>query len=288
MHALLADAHTRLAASSDEPRLDSEVLLACVLGRNRSWLFAHPEYRPGAECNQQFRTLVGLRAQGHPVSYLTGHRDFWSMTLTVTPDTLIPRPETEHLVELALETASAMTKSVLDLGTGSGALALALASERPQWRLVATDRSAKALAVARKNAARLGLKNLEFLESDWFSAIPGGRVFEVIVSNPPYIPGDDPHMAHGDLRFEPREALVSGTDGLRDIAVIIRDARKHLSPGGWLWLEHGHDQQQAVVDLLREAGYSNVRAHRDIAGQPRNSGGRWMPQPGQSVANNPS
>jgi release factor glutamine methyltransferase len=274
---LVTAACARLSTCTEQPRTDSEVLLAFVLDKGRSWLFAHPEFQPGPAQSQRFRSLIDLRAQGHPISHLTGHRDFWTITLTVTPDTLIPRPETEHLVELALQTEIPPHAQVLDLGTGSGAVALALAAERPAWRLLATDRSTKALTVARANAARLGLNNISFLESNWFDSLAAGQMFDLIVSNPPYIAGNDRHMTQGDLRFEPREALVSGIDGLRDIDVIIRGACRHLHAGGWLWLEHGHDQQQAVEAMLRESNYSEIRSQRDLAGQPRNSGGRWIP-----------
>ncbi|MCB1774450.1 MAG: peptide chain release factor N(5)-glutamine methyltransferase [Gammaproteobacteria bacterium] len=272
---LLAEARARLAGTSPEPRLDSEVLLAFALKRERTWLFAHPETGLAEADAARFHALVQQRVRGVPVNYLTGRREFWSLALAVTPDTLIPRPETEQLVEIVLELDLPRNARVLDLGTGSGAIALALGQERPDWRLVATDRSAAALAVAAGNAKRLALANIAFASGDWFDALPAGAIFDLVVSNPPYIPDADPHLARGDLRFEPRDALASGEDGLRDLGAIIDRAPEFLRPGGWLWLEHGFDQREAVMAMLAQRGFRDCRHHADAAGNPRNSGGRW-------------
>jgi release factor glutamine methyltransferase len=272
---LLAEARRQLTGTSPDPRLDGEALLAFALERDRAWLFAHPEAEPAAADITRFRALLQQRAQGVPVNYLTGRREFWSLSLEVSPDTLIPRPETEQLVEIALALDLPAEARVLDLGTGSGAIALALASERPAWQLVASDRSEGALAIATGNARRLNLSNVRFVLSDWFDALQAEPAFDLIVSNPPYIPDADPHLTRGDLRFEPRDALASGTDGLRDITRIIAQAPDFLGPGGWLWLEHGFDQRDPVMAALARQGYRDCRHYADSAGNPRNSGGRW-------------
>jgi release factor glutamine methyltransferase len=273
--ALLERARARLAGGCADPRLDAEVLMAHVLGRDRSWLYAHAdESLPAAEA-ERFATLLERRGGGVPVSQITGRRAFWKLDLAVSPATLIPRPETEHLVEAALHTALPADARVLDLGTGSGAVALALAIERPGWRICAVDRSQAALLVARANAHEHGLDHVDMLVSDWFGALREAPLFDLVVSNPPYIPDQDPHLARGDLRFEPRAALAAGVDGLDAIARIVDAAPRHLRPGGWLWLEHGYDQQEAVSDLLQARGFSTVTRQRDLAGLPRDTGARW-------------
>lgn len=267
----LADAlsaATRLT-DSDSPRLDAELLLAHALGRDRSYLRAHPDAELGPSQAAEFERLMAARARGEPVAYLTGKREFWSLELRVTPATLIPRPETELLVEQALALIPPGTASeMLDLGTGSGAIALALAKERPRCRVTAVDISRDALEIARGNAAALGLSNLQFLHGDWFEPLRGRR-FRVIVSNPPYVAASDPHLGKGDLRFEPSQALSSGADGLRDIRSIVGDAMHHLEAGGHLLLEHGHEQAIAVRVLLREAGFMDARSIRDLSGHER-------------------
>ena len=256
-------------------RVDAEALLLHVLGQPRSWLYAHADDEPGLDVQTAFDALVARRAAGEPVAYLTGRRGFWTLELEVTPATLIPRPETELLVELALARLPVdAAASVADLGTGSGAIALALASERPRAQVVATDASAAALAVARRNAQRLAIANVRFAEGDWLAPLAGGR-FALIVSNPPYIEAADPHLAQGDLRYEPASALASGADGLDAIRRIVADARAHLEPGGWLLFEHGWNQGDAARALLHAAGYTQVFTAQDLESRDRVSGGTW-------------
>ncbi len=275
LRTLLDEATRYLAAVSDTPRLDAEVLLAAALQRPRSYLFTWPERVPEPVQAARFAAWLERRRQGEPIAYLLGQREFWSLELRVTPDTLIPRPETELLVELALDRLPAdQALTVADLGTGSGAIALALASERPQVRLIATDRSAAALAVARDNARRLGMAQIEFRQGDWCAALAGERC-ALIAANPPYLADADPHAQRGDLRFEPRPALVAGPEGLEALRVIIATAPDVLEAGGWLLLEHGYDQGEAVPALLRERGFVAVGQHRDGAGLSRVSSGRW-------------
>jgi release factor glutamine methyltransferase len=270
----LAGAAQCLAASSPSPRIDADVLLGHVLGKDLTWLRLHDEVEiPEADC-ARLAALLARRAQGEPVAYLTGRRGFWSLDLAVDAATLIPRPDTETLVEWALELLPrGLHASALDLGTGSGAIALALKAERPRCTVAAVDRSAAALAVARGNGERLGLA-VRFVESDWYARLAGER-FDLIVANPPYIRPDDPHLAQGDLRFEPTSALVAAEDGLRDLRLIIEGAREHLYGDGWLLLEHGHDQGAAVRDLLRGHGFAGIATRRDYGGNDRITGGRW-------------
>jgi release factor glutamine methyltransferase len=265
--ALLQAATQRL--HSDSPALDAEVLLAHALGRPRSYLRAWPERIPDAAAQARFADLLARRIRGEPVAYLTGTREFWSLSLDVTPDTLIPRPDTETLVTLALELIPTDADwRIADLGTGSGAIALALARERPGCRVTATDSSPAALAVAQGNALRHGLENIEFVAGDWCSALNGNR-FALIVSNPPYIPAGDPHLAQGDVRFEPRGALAAGEAGLDALRDIVRCAAGHLAGPGWLLLEHGYNQGEAISMLLGEAGYRDISDHSDHAGLGR-------------------
>lgn len=272
---LLADAAARIGGES--ARFDAELLLAHALGRTRAWLFAWPEFEPDAAQRAAFERLVAARARGEPAAYLTGRRGFHSLELAVTPAVLIPRPETELLVELALERIPRdAAVEVADLGTGSGAIALSLARERPRARVLATDASADALAVACGNARRLGIGNVDFARGDWCAAL-GGRRFDLIVSNPPYIEAADPHLAQGDLRFEPAAALASGADGLDAIRAIVAGAGVNLRERGWLLLEHGHAQGEAVRALLRAHGFAGVATARDVEGRERVGFGRWRP-----------
>ncbi|WP_445144474.1 peptide chain release factor N(5)-glutamine methyltransferase [Dyella sp. Tek66A03] len=266
---LLTDAALQLG-----DRLEAELLLVHVLDKPRSWLIGHADEALDASHATRYAALVERRRHGEPVAYITGRRGFWSLDLEVTPATLIPRPETELLVELALDKLPAKKPSrVADLGTGSGAIALAVARECPHALVVATDASTEALAVARRNAERLGIANVTFAQGDWLAALADQR-FDLIVSNPPYIEAGDPHLAQGDLRFEPFSALASGRDGLDDIRRIVADARAHLEAGGWLMMEHGWHQGEAVRSVLLGAGYAEVFTAVDLEQRDRVSGGR--------------
>ncbi|RAP59439.1 peptide chain release factor N(5)-glutamine methyltransferase [Oleiagrimonas sp. MCCC 1A03011] len=264
------------AAERVAERGDAEWLLMHVLGVDRAWLFAHATDPVDAASAQAFEALLQRREQGEPVAYILGRRGFWHLDLEVTPDTLIPRPETELLVELALQRMPQdVPLQVVDLGTGSGAIALALASERPQAQVTAVDVSASALQVARRNALANGLERVEFLQGDWYGPL-ADRQFDLIVSNPPYIEHDDAHVGQGDLRFEPRGALVSGADGLDAIRVLVAGARRHLRARGWLLMEHGWKQGPAVRALLTDdGGFTHVFTACDLEGRERVSGARF-------------
>jgi release factor glutamine methyltransferase len=254
--------------------LDAELLLAHVLGQTRARLRSHPEATLAAGQTQLYLELIGRRAAGEPLAYLTGRREFWSLDLAVTPAVLIPRPETELLVERALVLGTRAASRVADLGTGSGAVALALAHERPGWQLVATDISAAALAVARANAAALGLARVEFLEGSWYEPLRGAR-FDLLVSNPPYVAANDPVLADAALAHEPPLALTPpGGDALAALRILAHGAAAHLVPGGWLLLEHGATQAAAVRGELVAAGLAHVRSHRDLAGHERMTEGQ--------------
>ena len=270
---LLAEARRALGGDAEAVG-EAELLLARVLQRDRSWLIAWPEAEVATQDAARFRDWVARRAAGEPVAHILGERDFWTLRLQVNRHTLIPRPETEHLVEWALQRLPAEAPlRVIDLGTGSGAIALALAAERPAWRIFASDRSAAALAVARANAARMNLP-VRLLQTDWLAGVAGP--FELIVSNPPYVAEDDPHLAQGDLPREPRSALTAGRDGLDAIRQILAQAPQRLAPGGWLLLEHGHDQAPACRALMDEAGLTEVASGRDLAGHWRFTHGRRL------------
>jgi release factor glutamine methyltransferase len=261
-----------LRNSSDSPRLDAELLLGCVLGLSRAGLIARGGDSVAAEREQAYADLIDRRARGAPVAYLTGTREFWSLPLTVTPDVLVPRPETELLVELALERmperdpSTSRVGSVLDLGTGSGAIALAIASERPAWRVTGVDVSPAALEVAIQNSRDLGLAHVEWRLGSWFEAVPG-EIFDVIVANPPYVAAEDPALQ--TLWAEPSIALGAGPDGLDALSAIIRGAASHLRDGGRLLLEHGSTQAPDVAQLLESHGFTGVRSRNDFSGKPR-------------------
>ena len=257
-----------------DARREAVLLLRRVLDVSEAWLVAHANDTVDTRRRAAFEALVARRANGEPVAYIVGVRGFHDLELEVTRDVLIPRPETELLVELALQRVPAdAERAVADLGTGSGAIALAIAKARPRARVVATDASAEALQVARANAERLGLRNVGFAQGDWCEALGDSR-FDAIVANPPYIAEGDLHLREGDLRFEPRTALASGKDGLDAIRVIVRDARAHLREGGWLLFEHGFDQGAVVCALLAAHDYSGIFTERDLEGRERVSGGR--------------
>jgi release factor glutamine methyltransferase len=278
--ALLADGARRLATApnacdpSATPGLDAELLLAHALGVGRARLRSHPEDVPAADAASRFRALVARRAAGEPVAYILERKDFWTLELSVSPAVLVPRPETELLVERALTLDPGGDARVADLGTGSGAIALALAIARPRWRIVATDISAAALAVAHANAAALGLAQVELIQGDWLACLCARR-FQMIVSNPPYVAADDAALGQPELMREPRVALVAAEGGLAALLAIIRTAPGPLEPGGWLLLEHGATQAAAVAGALVARGFAQVRSHRDLAGRERMTEGQW-------------
>jgi release factor glutamine methyltransferase len=277
-------AQAAAALAGDEASREAELLLQHALDKPRAWLFAHGEDAVGAADDARFRALVARRAAGEPLAYVTGHREFWSLELVVTPNVLIPRAETELLVELALRhIPQGAEVDVADLGTGSGAVALAIARERPHARMLATDASTAALDVARGNAGRLGLRNVEFAAGDWCAALDQRR-YALVVSNPPYIAETDAHLGQGDLRFEPRTALASGADGLDAIRAIVGAVPRHLASGGWLLLEHGHDQGTAVVRLLGQNGFVDAFTAQDLERRDRVSGARVPDETGAPPA----
>ncbi len=257
-----------LEGVSDSPRLDLEVLLCHVLNKPRSYLFTWPEKVPDETSTQQFYSLLKRRAEGEPIAYLTGEKEFWSLPLAVNTATLIPRPDTEVLVETALNVIDKADARVLDLGTGTGAIALALASERPDWQIMAVDIVSEAVALAEKNRQRLELNNVSVMLSNWFEGVVPQK-FDLIVTNPPYIDADDHHLKEGDIRFEPESALVSGDEGLADIHIIIGEAKRYLEKGGCLLIEHGYQQANAVRQLLSDAGYGQISTRQDLVGRER-------------------
>lgn len=277
---ILSLAKAMLVGRTDSPQLDAEVLLTFVTGENRSRFRAFGERHLPAGETRSFLDLVRQRAEGRPIAYLTGSREFWSRTFEVSDAVLIPRPETETLVETALTALRDHPgPEILDLGTGSGAVAVTLALECPDAWLVASDQSPEALSLAQKNAIRHGVAaRIRFFQGDWFGALPDLGPFDAIVCNPPYLPDLDPHLDRGDLRFEPRTALASGPLGLTDLERIIRDTPGRLNPDGILALEHGFDQGEPVRQLLAAAGFQAIRTRRDLAGHPRVTLGR-APRP---------
>ncbi|AIL63717.1 peptide chain release factor N(5)-glutamine methyltransferase [Pseudomonas alkylphenolica] len=265
----------RAAELPDSPtaRLDVELLLAAAIGKSRSYLHTWPERIVSSEAALVFAEYLQRRRSGEPVAYILGQQGFWNLDLEVAPHTLIPRPDTELLVETALELLPLSPVRVLDLGTGTGAIALALASERAQWQVMAVDRVLEAVSLAERNRQRLQLNNVQVRSSHWFDALKGER-FDLIISNPPYIAAEDPHLVAGDVRFEPSSALVAGADGLDDLRVIISQAPAHLQAGGWLLLEHGYDQAAAVRELLAQHDFEQIESRIDLGGHERISLGR--------------
>jgi len=272
----LSDAQRQLQSQQESAKLESEVLLAHAINKPRSYLYTWPDQSLTSNDVERFNEMLQRRIKGEPIAYITGVREFWGLPLKVTPDTLIPRPETEKLVEIALQLIPENTPfRVADLGTGSGAIALAIASERPDINVEATDISEAALAVARENQKSLALSNVTFKIGKWFDAFAVAS-FNLIVSNPPYVADNDAHLEQGDLRFEPQQALTSGCDGLTDIREIIQKARDHLVNGAYLLLEHGYDQADQVINLFEKSGYSEIQCFRDYAQRERATIGRWL------------
>jgi len=251
----------------DSPRLDAELLLSHVTGLGRTSFRAWPEREVPTEQAEPFMNLVAQRASGQPIAYLLGEQEFWSLPLKVSSSTLIPRPDTECVVEAALSLELPANARVLDLGTGTGAIALALASEQSGWQILASDRVEQAVALARENSQQLGL-SITVVQSHWFDQIPAGT-FDLLISNPPYIPASDHHLKEGDVRFEPESALVAGEDGLDDIRLLVTEGLDWLNPNGWMLLEHGYDQGEAVRDLFAKAGWRNIETRKDYGGNDR-------------------
>ncbi|MGI2258940.1 peptide chain release factor N(5)-glutamine methyltransferase [Shewanella sp. GXUN23E] len=264
----------QLERVSDSVTLDAEVMLQYVLGKSRTYLYTWPDRSLTSDQWHRFMAMVNERAKGHPVAHITGEREFWSLPLLVNKTTLIPRPDTEILVETALNLSLRANARVLDLGTGTGAIALALASERPDWQVTGVDKVPDAVTLAKMNRDRLKLELVEILQSDWFSAV-AQRQFELVVSNPPYIDEQDEHLAQGDVRFEPRSALTAADEGFADLFYIATEARTHLLPGGYLLMEHGYQQARVLRQKMLELGYQDVATVRDFGSNDRCTLGRW-------------
>ena len=268
-----------LTPCSDSARLDSEILLAFTLEENRTFLHTWPEQILSESQQQKFNTFIQRRKAGEPVAYIIGTQEFWSLNLKVSPDTLIPRPETELLVEQALQRIPKDSNwIILDAGTGSGAIALAIASERPACQLIATDISLANLCLAQSNAIANKISNITFIAANWLKPFIADFQFNMVVSNPPYIVENDPHLQQGDLRFEPQRALTAGKNGLDDIKIIIQQTYTHLKPGGWLLIEHGYHQADDVMKIMKQQAYVSITYLRDYGGQPRLSLAQKLPQ----------
>ena len=272
-----------LIRDSGLPRAEARRLLASLTGQPLTWFMAHGDDPAGPDIATRFQTLAERRRAGEPLAYLLGQQEFYGRPFTVSPAVLIPRADTETLVETALEQLLLLRQqrrtvplSLLELGTGSGIIAITLALEAPDTEVHAVERSPEALTVAQQNAKTLGADRIHWHPGSWWQALASPRRFDLIVSNPPYIAANDHHLQQGDLRFEPPQALAAGPDGLDDLRIIIGGAPAHLNPSGWLLLEHGYDQEAPVQTLLRDAGFADVFTRRDLAGQPRVSGGRWL------------
>lgn len=264
---------TELATVSDTPRLDVELLLAHILQKTRTWLFTWPDASLSDAQTKIFQDYFSRRISGEPIAHIIGVREFWSLPLAVNSSTLIPRPDTELLVEILLqlfaEDSSTQIRTLLDLGTGTGAIALAAASEKPHWQVLAVDKSQDAVLLAEKNRTQLQLTNVRVQQSDWFAQIANAEKFDVIVSNPPYIDPQDPHLDQGDVRFEPRSALIADKKGLADIEWIVAHSLNYLTYSGWLLLEHGYGQGEAVRNLLSERGFVAIETRCDYGGNER-------------------
>ncbi|GEB72084.1 Release factor glutamine methyltransferase [Pseudoalteromonas carrageenovora] len=263
-----------LASSSESAKLDAQVLLLHILQKPRSYLFTWPEHALSNEQQSQFNVFLQRRLKGEPVAHITGLREFWSLSLEVNATTLIPRPDTETLVECALNLVMLDTAKVLDLGTGTGAIALALGCEMPNWQIIAVDRVTEAVALANKNQQRLGINNVDVKQSNWFSALQGER-FNLIVTNPPYIEQDDIHLNQGDVRFEPLSALVADDAGMSDIKQIITQSRDYLLSSGYLLIEHGFEQAEAVRHLFKEMAFINIKTVKDFGNNDRVTLAQW-------------
>ncbi len=273
----LAEAVSALREASESPLLDAEVLLCKVLDKGRSYLRAWPDAIISAGQHQAYQVLVNDRRQGKPLAYIIGTREFWSRDFQVSPDVLIPRPDTELLIELSLALIPTNQPfRIIDLGTGSGIIAITLAAERPHAQLFATDISAAALACAKDNAAKHKVEHIQLYQSNWFENVPDGK-FDLIVSNPPYLAEDDEHLRQGDLRFEPKTALISTQQGLNSIKTIAESARDRLEMGGFLLIEHGYNQEAEVQSIFSNMGFQAVQTHTDLSGQPRATSGQYLP-----------
>jgi len=264
-----------LAPSSESAKLDAQVLLLYILQKPHSYLFTWPEHELNAEQQQQFDTFCQRRLNGEPVAHITGQREFWSLSLEVNATTLIPRPDTETLVEQALEVAVPATAKVLDLGTGTGAIALALGSEMPNWQITAVDRVSDAVALATRNQQRLAINNVHVKQSNWFSELHGEK-FNLIVTNPPYIESSDIHLNQGDVRFEPLSALVADDCGMSDIKQIITQSRDYLLSSGYLLIEHGFEQGEAVRHFLNKMAFFNIKTVKDLGNNDRVTVAQWL------------
>lgn len=274
---LVDDAKALLYDCCETPRIDAEVLIQHVTKQPLSWLVCYGESIAHADHIKTFYQLIDSRRQGQPIAYLVGERDFWTLTLTVNENVLIPRPDTETLIEAALPLIqNSVSTSVLDLGTGSGAIALSLAKECPNSRVTAVDYYEDALNVSIKNAERNNIKNVTFIQSNWFESLDSELSFDLIASNPPYIEPSDPHLTQGDLRFEPVNALVAKDNGLSDLSIIIKTAPEYLSSNGWLIVEHGYNQAKQVAQLFQEFGFSSITLHRDLNNLPRCTLGQYF------------
>jgi release factor glutamine methyltransferase len=272
----LTAAYDALRHTSESAQLDTEILLCEVLEKNRAYLRTWPEQVLTQKQHDAFQLLLNKRSQGHPIAYITGQKEFWSRNFTVNQHVLVPRPETELLVELALDLLPDNKPGVvLDLGTGSGAIGLTVAAERPTTLVIATDNSQQALEVAKTNALQHKIDNIQFQLSHWFKQLDSQQ-FNLVLSNPPYIGAGDPHLSQGDVRFEPENALIAKQNGLQDIFEIAEAARQHLFPGGYLLVEHGYNQKQPVQSIFQKLNYTNINSYCDLAEQPRVMMGQWQ------------